>query len=99
MSNREASPSPTSQGPDVEMVFIYSTANFVETEIITDIFEAENIAYLERKMEIPMHPFNIGGHDQIRIAVEATRVTEARELIQQAIVDDAIPGDGNFLTE
>lgn len=97
MSNREANPSPTSAGGDTEMVFIYTTPNFAESEIITDMFETEEIAYMERPMEIPIHPFNIGGHDHIRIAVEASRADMARKLIQQALVDEAIPGDGNFL--
>lgn len=98
MSNREAKSSPTTD-TNTEMIPIYTTNNFIETEIITDIFESEDIAYLERKMEISMYPLSVGGHDQIRIAVEKTHVKQARDLIQQAIVDKAIPGDGSFLDD
>lgn len=97
MSNREAISSSTSNKGDVEMIPVYSTANFAESEIITDIFEEEDIAYIERKMEPGPFFVSVGGHDQIQIAVEETRLAEARALIQQALVDEAIPGDGRFL--
>ncbi len=95
--NKDASPSSTSGDEEVEMIWIFTTGNFAEMEIITDIFEAEDIAYIVRKMEVPQFPTTIGDHNQIRIAVEHGRTDAARQFIQQAIVDEALPGDGNFL--
>ena len=96
MSNREAHSSSTSSD-DVEMIWIFTTSNFAEAEFITDIFDEEDIAYIVRKMEVSAFPTSIGGQDQTRLAVEDGRVDIARGLIQQAIVDEAIPGDGNFI--
>lgn len=97
--NRDASPSSTSGDEEVEMIWIFTTGNFAEAEIITDIFEAEDIAYMVRKMEVPQFPTTVGDHNQIRIAVEDGRTKQARAFIQQAIVDEALPGDGNFMDE
>lgn len=97
MSNRQAHPSSTSGDEDVEMIEIYTTPNFAEAEIITDIFDEEDIGYLVRNMEERAFPTSVAEHDQIRIAVEDGRVKQARGFIQQALVDEAIPGDGNFI--
>ena len=95
--NLDAQSSSTSADDEMEMIWIYTTGNFAEAEILTDVFTAEDIAYMARKKELPAFPTTVGEHGQILIAVEDHRVAEARGLIQQAIVDEAIPGDGNFL--
>lgn len=95
--NREASPSPTSANPDAEFIPIYTSANFAEVEIITDMFEDEQIGYMIRRREMAAFPTTIGEHDQIRVFVEPAGVYQGRQLIEQALVDEAIPGDGNFL--
>ena len=97
MSNRQAHPSSTSGDENVEMIAIYSTSNFAEAEIITDIFDEEDIAYMVHNMEERAFPTTMGGQDQIRIAVEEGRTSDARGLIQQALVDEALTGDGNFM--
>ena len=96
--NREANPSPTTD-PDVEFVPVFTTSNFAEMEIITDIFEEEEIAYRVRKRQMAGFWTTIGEHDQIRLYVEPGKLDEARSFIQQALVDEAIPGDGNFIDE
>ncbi len=95
--SQDANPSATSADQDLEMVWIYTCGNFAETEIITDVFDDEDIAYILRKMEPPGFTVGVADHDQTRIAVQEDRAQEARELIQRAIVDEAIPGDGNFI--
>ena len=95
--NRDASPSTTSGEPDVEMLPIFTSPNFAEIEIITDIFEEEDIAYMVRKRQMQDFPTTVGNQDQIRVVVEESRVQEAQEFIQQALVDEAIPGDGRFI--
>ncbi len=97
--NRDASPSKTSGDPDIELVPIFSSASHPEMEIVTDIFEAEDIAYMVKKRQMSGFWTTIGEHDQIRVYVEPTRIDDARALIQQAIVDEAIPGQGNFIDE
>lgn len=97
MSNRQAHPSTTSGDENVEMIEIFTTPNFAEAEIITDIFDEEDIAYIVHNMEERAFPTTVAGHDQIRIAVEESRAKDARGLIQQALVDEALPGDGNFM--
>lgn len=94
--NRDAKASSTSSD-DVQMIWIFTSGNFAEVEIITDIFEEEDIAYMVRKMEPPGFYVGVGDHGQIRVAVEDTRTADGRALIQQAMVDEAIPGDGNFM--
>ncbi len=96
--NRDASPSSTSgDDQDMEMIWIFTTDNFAEAEVITDIFDVEDIAYMVRKMEERAFPTSVGRHGEIRIAVEDGRTDDARGFIQQAIVDEAVPGDGNFI--
>lgn len=95
--NIDAKGSSTSGDADMEMVWIFTTENFAEAEVITDIFDAEDIAYMVRRMEVPQFPTTVGDHNQIRIAVEDGRTDQARNFIQQAIVDEAVPGDGNFM--
>ena len=95
--NTEASGSSTSGDGDIEMIWIFTTGNFAEAEFITDIFDAEDIAYMVQRMEMREFPTSVGDHNQIRIAVEEGRTQDARNFIQQAIVDEAVPGDGNFL--
>lgn len=95
--NREANPSPTSADPEVELVPVFTTGNFAEMEIVTDIFEEEQIAYRIRRREMAAFPTTIGEHDQIRVYVEPAQIDNARQFIQQALVDEAIPGDGNFI--
>ncbi len=94
---RDAKSSATSGDQDLEMVWIYTCGNFAEIEIITDVFDDEDIAYILRKMEPPGFTVGVSDHDQTRIAVQEDRAVEARQLIQQATVDEAIPGDGNFI--
>ncbi len=94
--NRDAKASSTSDD-DVQMIWIFSSGNFAEVEIITDIFEEEDIAYIVRKMEPPGFFAGVGDQGELRVAAEEGRVVEAREFIQQAMVDEAIPGDGNFM--
>lgn len=96
MSTRSARPSSTS-GDEIEMIWIYTTNNFAESEIITDIFDAEDIAYFVQRMEISQFPTSVGGQDQLRIAVEEPQAEKARKLLEQALQDKAIPGDGNFM--
>ena len=95
--NRDAKGSTTSGDGEMEMVWIFTSGNFAEVEIITDIFEEEDIAYRVQKMEPPGFYVNVGGLDQIRVAVDEKQAKQARTLIQQAIVDEAVPGDGNFM--
>ena len=95
--NRDAKGSTTSGDEELELVWIFTTRNFAEMEIITDVFEDEDIAYMVRRMQPPGFSVGVSDHDQIRVAVEEDRSKDARGLIQQAIVDEAIPGDGNFL--
>jgi len=96
MSPSKAHASPTTD-ENVEMIEVYASANFAEMQFLTDIFDEEQIGYLTREMEMSMMPVHVGGHDEVRLAVEGGRVEQARGLIQQAIVDEAIPGDGRFL--
>ncbi|RAL21267.1 hypothetical protein DL240_14175 [Lujinxingia litoralis] len=96
MLHSKAKSSPTTD-ENVEMIEIYASSNFAEMEFLTDMFDEESIGYLTREMEMSMMPVHVGGHDEVRLAVEAGRVEQARGLIQQAIVDEAIPGDGHFI--
>ncbi|TXD32746.1 DUF2007 domain-containing protein [Lujinxingia vulgaris] len=98
MTQSKAHSSPTTD-ENVEMIEIYATANFAELQILTDIFDEEQIGYFTREMEMSMMPVHVGGHDEVRLAVEGGRVDQARGLIQQAIVDEAIPGDGHFIEQ
>lgn len=95
--NREASPSSKSGDPDDILVPIYSSANQPEVEIITDILEAEDVAYMIRSRQMAAFPTTIGEHDQIRILVVPAAIERAQALIEQALEDEAIPGDGNFI--
>ncbi len=94
--NRDAHPSSTST-EDVQMIWIFSSGNFAEVEIITDIYDEEDIAYIVRKMEPPGFFAGVGDQGELRVAVEEGRAGDARKFIQQAMVDEAIPGDGNFI--
>lgn len=96
MSNRHASPSTTSD-ESMQMVEIFTTPNFAEAEIITDLFDVEDIAYIAQEAAPPQFLVSAGDPNQTRIAVSESQAAIARRLIQQAIVDDAIPGDGNFV--
>ena len=94
--NREANPSSTAD-PDAIFVPLFTTANFAEMEIITDIFEEEDIAYLIRRRQMSAFWTTVGDHDQIRVYVEPAGVEKAVSFIEQALADNAIPGDGNFI--
>lgn len=95
--SKDAHSSDTPAAHDMEMIPVYTTNNPMELEILTDVFEDEDIAYFVRRKGMPGFWVNIGDQDQNRISVQEDRVDDARELIQQAIVDEAVPGDGNFI--
>lgn len=92
-----ASSSSTPAEFDMEIVPVYTSNNYHEIEILTDVFEEEDIAYMVRRKGAVGFWMTIGEQDQIRIAVQEDRVDDALELIQQAIVDEAVPGDGTFI--
>jgi hypothetical protein len=96
MSNREARPS-TESVEEMQMVPVFTTPNFAEAEVITDLLEMEDIAYIAQPAAPPQFLISAGDPNQTRILVGTSQAPIARELIQQAIVDEALPGDGNFL--
>jgi hypothetical protein len=96
MSNRQAHPS-SAVDENTQMVPLFATPNFAEAEVITDLFDAEDIAYIAHQAAPPQFMVSAGDPTETQIAVAETQAVAARALIQQAIDDDAIPGDGNFI--
>jgi len=82
---------------DFELVDLYVFYQPLEANFIHEVLSENDIASLVRDMGVPGFPMNVGSHGQVRIVVELDRVEDAAALIQQAIEDGAITGEGQFL--
>lgn len=83
---------------DLEFVEIYATHNFVEFQILEDLFEDHGLQYMARLIESSPLPMSVGQHGERRIAVPQAQIEKGLHLIKQAIADDAIQvEEGEFL--
>ena len=76
---------------------VYVTYNQPESDFIQHILLEKNIDCAARDLQVSQFPVQIGKLSQIRIMVESEKINEAREIIEQAITDDAISKKGFFI--
>jgi hypothetical protein len=79
---------------DLEFVDIYATTNSAEATFIKDMFDAEGITHLLNDQKMSAFPT---GNAEIQIEVDSKDVTRAVALLKQAIEDDAITDEGEFV--
>lgn len=82
---------------DFDLVDLYICYNPIEAEFIREVLDENDIAVFLRDMHPSQFPMNVGKHAQVRIVVEDDKAREAMELIQQALEDGAITGEGKFI--
>ena len=88
----------TTEEAEIEFVEIYATHNFLEAQILEDLFQDNGIQTLARKIEVAPMPTNVGIFGEHRLGVPEQRVTQAVKLIAQAIEDGAVTrGEGELL--
>lgn len=84
--------------PEMEFIEIYATHNFVEAQILEDLFKDHTIPTIARKIEATPMPTNVGQFGEHRLAVASGHVVNALNLVHQALADGAItPGEGDIL--
>lgn len=84
---------------DYDLLDLYVSYNFAEAEMIRDILLDNQIDCFLHKLEPSQFPLNVGKHAQIRVAVEDDKGDEAAALLQEAIDEGALSGEGHFLYE
>lgn len=84
---------------DHELVDVYTSYNFAEAELIRDILLDNQIDCFLHKLHPSQFPMNVGKHGQIRVTVDEAKVDEARDLLQEAIDEGALSGEGTFDVE
>ncbi len=84
---------------DHDLVAVYVSYNFAEAELIRDILLENQIDCYIHKMHPSAFPMDVGKHGQIRVTVDETKTQEATDLLQEAIDEGALSGDGAFMTD
>jgi len=88
----------TTEEAEIEFVEIYATHNFLEAQILEDLFQDHAIQTLTRKIEVAPMPTNVGSFGEHRLGVDSAHLKKAVGLIAQALEDGAItPGEGELL--
>ncbi|MEC9400548.1 MAG: hypothetical protein VX475_23170 [Myxococcota bacterium] len=88
----------TTEEAEIEFVEIYATHNFLEAQILEDLFTDQGIQTLARKIEVAPMPTNVGSFGEHRLGVPEEKVVAAVKLIEQAIADGAVTrGEGELL--
>jgi hypothetical protein len=97
MTMHDAKSNPSESFDDFDFVDLYATSNFTEIDILSEVLADNHIAFIVRDMSTPQFPIAVGKHSEMRLAVEETKIGEATELINLAIRDEAIAGEGSFM--
>lgn len=80
-----------------DFVELYTVSNRMEAEIIRGLFEENQVPLLLRDMRVfPVLP-DFGRRAELRIAVPAAHLQQARQLIEEARQDGALTEQGSFL--
>lgn len=79
-----------------DLVDVYTSYNFAEAELIRDILLDNQIDCFLHKMHPSQFPMDVGKHGQIRVQVDETQTDRARALLQEAIDEGALSGEGTF---
>ena len=88
-----------SSGEDRALVDVYTSFNPVEAELIRDILLDNEIDCFVRNLQPPQFPLNVGKHGGVRITVPQERAINARNILQEAIDEGALSGEGSFMEE
>lgn len=86
-----------STGEELALVDIYTSFNPVEAELIRDILVDNEIDCFARNLHPPQFPLNVGKHGGVRLSVAQEGAARATEIIQEAIDEGALSGDGSFM--
>lgn len=84
---------------DFDLVDVYVSYNFAEAELIKDILLDNQIDCFVRKMHPSQFPMDVGSHGDIRVSVEVHQADQAKALLEEAIDEGALSGDGTFNVE
>ena len=82
-----------------DLVDMYTSYNFAEAELIRDILLDNQIDCFLHKLHPSQFPMDVGKHGQIRVSVDETKAAEAKSLLQEAIDEGALSGEGTFEIE
>ena len=76
---------------------VYVTYNQPEAYFIQHILLEKSISCSTQDLQVSPFPVQIGKPSQLRIMVEVTKQKESKEIIKQAIEDEAISAQGFFI--
>lgn len=93
-------PTPDDAPEDFDFAELYATHNAVEVEMLVDVLHDHSIRCFVRNMETAQFPVNVGMEGELRIAVDNSKIDQARSLVEQTLAEG--PGDedqGRFLID
>lgn len=96
MTDTHENNAPGRTSDDFGVVDIYVSYNPVEAQLIRDILADNNIDSFARPLQPSQFPLNVGKHGQIRITVSQENAPASRAILQEAIDEGALSGDGSF---
>lgn len=96
MTDSQQNHTPGRASDDFGVVDVYICYNPVEAQLIRDILADNGIDSFARPLQPSQFPLNVGKHGQIRITVVRENAASARSILQEAITEGALSGDGSF---
>jgi hypothetical protein len=84
-------------GSKEPFVEVFGTSNREDVETARQVLSEAEVEFFVRDLAGTAFPVHVGGDSEMRIAVSATQLQVAHNVIQEAIEDGAITSSGTLL--